>query len=307
MKKLFSALGGVVLAAACHGQLILQDSFSYPDGPIVGAPASPWVINYLPTNQANVISGKLFLTQSEDESVRINFPSSISAGFVYSRLNVNFSSLPIGAGNFFAFFRQSGVDNLRARIWASTNNAAAGKFRLGILTFGGSSPEMIPLDLSLGTTYTLVSRYDVTNVTCTLWINPRDESDVANRADDLTPHPLTQASIGHYGFLQTDSFVLGQGNGMGELTVDDLRVGKTFAEVLPLVKFTSITNLPGGRVQLAGAGQATTNYAILANTNLSSTNWVNIGTVAAGTNGTWTFTDDTAPTFSRRFYRAVSQ
>jgi hypothetical protein len=286
-----------------RGGSIFQESFNYPDGLIVGAPGSPWVNNYLPTNQANVVSGKLFLTQTEDESIRVDFPSAVSSGALYARFTVTFATLPTANdGNFFAFFRQSGVDNLRARVWASTNGAAPGKFRLGLTTIF-YPPKMIAADLSLGTNYTVVTRYDITNTACTMWINPVDETDTSLRADDAAA--IGAVAMGHFGFLQTDNF--GSRGGMGELTVDNLRIGKTFAEVLPLVKFTSVTNLPDGQIEIAGIGQATTNYTIFARSNLLTTNWLNLGVTTASTNGVWKFTDNGAPAFPMRFYRAVSQ
>src|SRR5688572_31885035 len=51
-------------------QLIYADAFNYPDGPIVGAPGSPWVNNYQPTNEASVVSGRLLLTAAKQESIR---------------------------------------------------------------------------------------------------------------------------------------------------------------------------------------------------------------------------------------------
>jgi hypothetical protein len=217
---------------------------------------------------------------------------------------VNFSALPQGNGNYFAFFRLPGVDNLRCRIWASTNGAAPGKFRLGITTIF-FPPTMIEQDLSLGTNYPLVSRYEITNNHSTLWINPADENDTTNRVDDLTS--VDQSSIGHFGFLQTAYYQTNSGNYIGTLTVDDLRLGRTFAEVLPLVKFTSITNAPGGAVGMSAIGQATTNYVLQANTNLLTTNWVTVDVTKAGTNGFINLLDSNAASFPDRFYRLSKQ
>jgi hypothetical protein len=293
----------LVSAASASAQLIYADSFSYPDGLIVGATGSPWVNNYEPTNEASVLSGRLVLTQAKQESIRVDFPSS-SSGTLYSRMVVNFSALPQGSGNFFAFFRVSGVDNLRCRIWANTNGAAFGRFRLGITTIF-FPPTMIAQDLSLGTNYLLVSRYEITNNHSALWINPADESDTTSRADDFTS--VDQSSIGHFGFLQTAYYQTNSGNYIGTLTVDDLRLGRTFAEVLPLVKFTSVTNGTGGVVAMRAIGQATTNYVLQANTNLTTTNWVTVDITKTGTNGFVNLLDSNAASFPQRFYRLLKQ
>jgi hypothetical protein len=292
---------GLSSADTLRAQLIAADSFTYPDGALITATGSPWVNNYPPAGQADVLARALHLTQAETESVRLNFPASISGGRLYAGFKVKFSALPQNAGNFFAFFRVTNLDNLRARVWARTNGAAAGKFRLGITTIH-YPPTMIPMDLSLGTDYWLVVRLVVTNSNCTLWINPADESDTANRADDATD--LGVASFGHFGFLQTSSF-LGQG-GMGELTVDDLRIGRTFSEVLSQPRLTKIARTGNGVVELTALGQATTNYAVQASTNLGVSGWLTIGNTMATTNGSVQFTDTDSPNHASRFYRLVS-
>lgn len=294
----------LVPPGAAKAQLIYADSFSYPDGQLVGALNSPWVNNYPPTNQTTVASGRLFLTKSNSESVRVNFSTVFLPSVLYARMVVNVSQLPAGNGNFFAFFRVAGTDNLRARIWVSTNNAAPGKFRFGVTTIF-VPPTMIARDVFPGTNYTLVVRYQVLNNNTTLWIDPKDESDLANRADDFTS--VDQVPIGHFGFSQTLPGEGGTGNDIGTLTVDDLRIGRSFAEVLPLVKFTAITNAPGGSFGMQATGQATTNYTLQAVTNLDSTNWVNLSTNAADTNGLINTADPGATSFPRRFYRLLKQ
>src|SRR5262245_4410018 len=85
--------------------LIYQDNFNDPDGPILTAPGSPWVSNLTPSNQINVVSGELFLTQTEQESVRYTFPNTYAQGSLSASFKVRVTALPTGAGNFFAFFR----------------------------------------------------------------------------------------------------------------------------------------------------------------------------------------------------------
>ena len=49
------------------------------------------------------------------------------------------------------------------------------------------------------------------------------------------------------------------------------------------------------------------NYSIEANTNLSTTNWVSLGSIMADQNGAIGFTDTNAPSFPTRFYRFKAQ
>jgi hypothetical protein len=132
-----------------------------------------------------------------------------------------------------------------------------------------------------------------------------DENDVVDRVDDADDAGAT--SMGHFGFLQTAYYQAGAGNYIGSLTVDDLRVGRTFSDVRPLARFTSITNGLNGVIGMRAVGQPTTNYLLQASTNLLSTNWVNLGVTAAGDNGFLDFTDQGATNYPNRFYRLVEQ
>ena len=66
---------------------------------------------------------------------------------------------------------------------------------------------------------------------------------------------------------------------------------------------TSITNLGVGGIQLNGLGASNVTYTVSANTNLLTTNWLNIGTAAANGGGVFHFTDPNARNYPLRFYR----
>ena len=114
-------------------------------------------------------------------------------------------------------------------------------------------------------------------------------------------------TIGQFAFLQTAWYQTNAGNYIGALTVDDLRIGRDFAEVLPLVKFLSITKSPSGVVGMLAIGQGSTNYVLQANTNIYSTNWSNLGTTVADSDGLFNPVDPGATNFPSRFYRLVKQ
>lgn len=303
--RLFVLLLLALLAGNVRAQLILTDAFDYPDGPLVGAEGSPWVVNYPATNQTQILGGRLHLTQSEGESVRLDLPSNLSTGTVFARFQATFTELPTGNGNYFAFFRQAGVDNLRGRLWVSTNGAALGKFRLGCLTIIGV-PTMIPADLSLHRPYTLVLRYNITNYTTTLWINPAHEDDTARRADNTYLEGSMSHSVGHFGFKQVAGYEA-KAHGMGSLYVDNLAIGRNFYDVWNGPHITSITRLPNHQVHLTAAGIPTTNYLILASADLAKTNWTVLDSVPAAADGSFEFTDVTAPSHPTRFYQLLAQ
>lgn len=67
-----------------------------------------------------------------------------------------------------------------------------------------------------------------------------------------------------------------------------------------------ITPSGNGGIQLKGTGAAGVTYNVEANTNLSRTNWVKIGSGLADVNGQVSFVDTNAASFQRRFYRFKS-
>jgi hypothetical protein len=286
-------------AAQLPAQLVVADSFEYPDGPIEAVSGSAWVTNYQPSNTVDVVSRRMFLTQSETGSVRVNFSAPISTGMLYARFRVTFTELPSPSGNVFAFFRQSDVDNLRARVWSRTDGAAPGHFRLGINAFNGA-PALAPVDLSLGETYAVVIRYSVTNHDSTLWIDPVSEADTERRVDSpATVFP--SVGVMHFGFMQSSN-VIGPG-GPGTMFVDDLRIGRTFVDATGAAVLTSVHSAGLNSVEITGHGAPTTNYMVQANDTLGPTNWVDIGSVVANSNGVVSVTDTNAGSFPRRFYR----
>ena len=286
-------------AATVPAQLVVADSFEYPDGDIETVSGSVWATNYEPGNTIDVVGRRMFLTQSETGSVRINLAAPISSGNLYARFRVTFTELPSPTGNFFAFFRQPNVDNLRARVWARTDGAAPGHFRLGLNAFSGE-PALAPVDLSPGETYTVVIRYSVTNHDSTLWIDPQSEAEIARRVDS-TPTAFPSIGVLHFGFMQSSNFI--NAGGPGSMFVDDLRIGRTFADATGLAALTRAQKTAPDRIDLTGSGAPATNYLVQANEALGTTNWVNIGNATADTNGVVSFSDTNAPSFPRRFYR----
>ncbi|PYM12161.1 MAG: hypothetical protein DME18_12110 [Verrucomicrobia bacterium] len=209
--------------------LLLNDDFnSYPDGSLVGAPGSPWIhASGATPGQVNVTSGRVSVTSSETEDVGAflsgNPISPGSGTLLYTSFTVSFSALPTAGGAYFAHFRDNTNSNFRDTIWASTTGAGAGSFRLGIgnTTAATAISGQIPTDLSLNTSYTVVTRYDVDAAQSMIWLNPAAESDPSVAAtDSSTPFNIY-------------AFNLRQNAGEGTMTIDDLKVGNTFADVVP--------------------------------------------------------------------------
>src|SRR5581483_9776418 len=108
-------------------------------------------------------SGRVNINRNETEDVSAFLsgqpydPDGTTNRF-YASFVVNFSQLPTAGGAYFAHFMETN-GSFRARVWALTGGAAAGKFRLGLSSIS-TTPASVTntTDLSLNTNYTVVIR-----------------------------------------------------------------------------------------------------------------------------------------------------
>ncbi len=212
--------------ASTRGAVLLEDSFAYPDGPILDVSNGRWIHHSGTTpGQVEVSHGRLVLSGTETEDIHAllagePFMSDNSTNVFYVSFSFRFRALPSNGGAYFAHFKDAGTSNFRARIWAFTSGASAGGYRLGI-SFGSSSVSAsLATDLSLNLDYRLVCRLDNQHATARLWLNPATESD---------PH-VTSTDAGDP--ITLVAWAFRQASGAGEVSIDDLRVGTTFADVL---------------------------------------------------------------------------
>ncbi len=224
-KTLLIALASLAVSLSASAALILDEPFSYADGSLVSLTTNWLTHSGTVTGQVDVVSEQVVLTQSESEDVNRLLPGGpYSNGVLYASFRVNFSALPAGTGGYFLHLKDDGTSNLKARVFASTSGAASGAYRIGIAK-GGNSPVYVPRDLSRETSYLLVVRYVVDTAESTLWIDPISESSLNDRAaatDTTTPVPIHSVAL-----RQSTA----SGNGMGTLTLDDLKVSTNFCEV----------------------------------------------------------------------------
>lgn len=249
--------------------VVFNDFFSYPDGPLVTGSYKLWDVHSGTANQMDVTSGKLNLTETESEDINallIGQPYATTSGTrLYSSFTVKFSALPAqvatGAatnGTYFAHFMVAGSTTFRDRIWALTNGAAPGMFRMGVGNTSGNTPAAVfPLDLELDKEYTVVSRIVVSNGISTLWINPTAEAS----ASVTDTNALTPAALTSYAFRQSVGF--------GTLKLDDLKIGLRFSAVVDVPEDIVITgiNVAGSTVTLtfdAGTSDTVANFDIVA-------------------------------------------
>ncbi|MEO6034963.1 MAG: PEP-CTERM sorting domain-containing protein [Verrucomicrobiota bacterium] len=251
MKKLLLSI--LLVAAASSGlraQVYLSDTFSYSNGDLTNVSSLKWT-SHSGTTPLNVVNGQAFIQQADattgrqdDNSLLMLSGSPVTFipdgnannndNFLYSSYDVNFSALPSSTlGSYFGHFKTDGASQFYARVGANTAGAAAGTFRLVIANGNWSTttpPVSFAQDLSLGITYTVVSRFNLDTKISTLWVNPVDETSASVSAAD------TFTFSGNL-----DSYALRQGTSTGtptgapgDLTVDNLLIGRTFADVLPI-------------------------------------------------------------------------
>jgi prepilin-type N-terminal cleavage/methylation domain-containing protein/prepilin-type processing-associated H-X9-DG protein len=253
--------------------LLLNEPFTYPDGPLIGS--TLWNNHSGTFGETLVANGQAILktTNTEDMFLEIpGFPFNIDSGAIlYASFTVNFSQLPTGGGNYFAHFKDDTTSGFRCRVFAGVTGAASGSFRLGISDAATSVPpgSLFPRDLQTNRTYTVVIRYDVGTGQCTLWVDPTSELDTNVSAND------TAAS------LPVISFALRQGGGMGTLAFDNLKVGGAYTNVATVIPSYSLRVAPSGSNVLVSWPVAANGFMLQSNTNLNTTNWLNVAQTPA--------------------------
>lgn len=229
MKKHLIILLAAMAWTNSHAALVLNEPFDYPDGSLVLNSGGIWASHSGTLNQMQVTGGKAVVTQSQSEDVNALLTGGpYVTGNLYASFNFTFTGLPTGSGGYLAHFKETGTTQFRCRVYAATNNAAPGFFRIGIAnnTNASAGASFIPRDLALNTDYKLVMRYDAAALTpSTLWLNPSSESSVTDRAD--ASDAFTSSAMVSFALRQS----LSSGNGMGSLTVDNLKVGTVFSDV----------------------------------------------------------------------------
>lgn len=221
--SILSFLACIAGAGTLPAEVLFSDSFTYPDGNLVGAAGSPWG-THGGSGAAAVLSGQLEVSRSREEDVNVSLPGAPIAGssapVLYASFNVRFTALPSNLGSYFGHLNNTGA---RCRIWAAATNAATGQFRLGVgnSTAATATSGQLASDLSLNTDYLIVVRYELTTGLSTIWLNPTDEADPGVTAADSPGTSLPNIS----------TFAFRQAGGIGIMLIDNLLIGTSFADV----------------------------------------------------------------------------
>ncbi|HOS75198.1 MAG TPA: hypothetical protein PKW12_08060 [Verrucomicrobiota bacterium] len=298
------------------GRLLLSEDFTYPDGEISSVSGGLWQSHSGGlSNDCLVVDNQLRVSYTNSEDIYRGFsnsvyfvatgdsspPDSFSGVILYARFKVNFEVLPRGSGgDYFAHFKDLGTFNFRARIYALTNNAAAGKFRLGIANVSATVSAVVPQDLSPGTTYTVISRYNVSTGESTLWVDPSSEASGGVTATDNFPP------------IEIDYYCFRQSTGIGVSLVDDLAIGSAWSDVFLAPPLSPVTLSTGsGKWDAASStvsytGGSGARFVLLESANATApmAAWTRVATNTA-TPGS--FTIPAVGSAAAKFYRVQSE
>ncbi len=221
-----------------HAAVLLQETFDYTNGPLTAVSGGAWTLHSGSTpQQVEATNGAVALTASETEDVnrllagQPYLPGGTTNIF-HARFVARFTALPATSGEWFASFKNTSATGFRGRVFALTTGATPGQFRLGLSSGDNNAPTVTnQTDLALHTPFTVVLRFANTNSATTLWLNPSSENDPSITTAEAAA-AFTVVAVG-----------LRQATGIGNLTLDDLVVGTTFADVLsgssPVAPFLS--------------------------------------------------------------------
>lgn len=239
----------------CRSAVLLNEPFDYPDGSLVELSDGKWVTHSGTTGEVNVESGRVNLDQNESEDVNAPlagqpYPATGATNIFYAGFTLRFTSLPGASGTYFAHFKDSST-GFRGKLWAFTDGAEPGAFRLGISS-AANSPVAGPTDLTLNVDYQIVVRLvNGNSPVATFWIAPQNENSPGISSTDSA----SEFSVVSFAFRQSD--------GEGTLQIDNLKVATTFAEVISTNSISAPYIITQPENQTVAEG-ATATFSVLA-------------------------------------------
>ena len=245
MKKIIALLLFAASLFAAPAAILLNEPFDYTNGPLVAVSSANWQTFSGTANQIMVTNSRASMNLANGEDVQAFLSPPPSTDTVFAGFTLRFITMPPAAGGYFAMFKDTGASvGFRARVWALTNGAPGGKYRLGLSSTTTSLNATNLMDLSTNVDYRVVLRLSSVTGSATLWVNPAAETDPSVTTAE-TPASST-----------VTAFALRQGTDRGQLTIDDLVVGESFIEVIstnpPPLQLPEILTQPQSRSAVSG-------------------------------------------------------
>lgn len=220
---------------------LVIDPFTYSDGNLVGNTPSlggTWAAHSGGgSTPIQVASGKISIAHGTGTREDANIPLGLTLGAggkLYSSFDLTVADPGATIVDaYFAMFLQ-GTGNFDGRVWITAPTTSG--YRLAISndnSITDSDGEVRTTDLAFGQTYSVVTVYDYDAKAAKLWINPALETDPSFNAADP-------------GFSDASSaYAFRQAGGNTTQVIDNLKVGTTFADVVPEPASLSLLCLGG--------------------------------------------------------------
>lgn len=228
-QRILPGLGLLLCGSLASAQVVASDDFSY-----TGALTSNgWVAHSGAGNKVvQAAAGVATLSQGagSGEDVSLTFPAFGATDTIYASFVLNIPSgnpvLPPVNGTYFAHFKNNGTF-FHGRVGLLTASAG-GDFRLAVSdTSNLSTGASWTSDSSFDTDYKIVVSWNAATAECRMWVDPVD---------------FTSPSVSTFGTFTGDlmeGFALRQASDYtGLQTFDDVRVGRSFADVCPVLDTT---------------------------------------------------------------------
>ncbi len=261
----------MLISATSYGQVILAEDFDYPDGSLV--PNGGWASTSGTAGDFLVSSGEAVVqhgTPSEDVEIAFSpVNGDIYAGFDFSvdDLGAPYSSM----GTDFEYFAHL---SFRAQV-DIVPPSGGGDYSVGISSDPNTAEAVWATDLTFGTTYRAIIRFNQDTGTAELWINPASSADTSIVGSDDGPTSITSFDL-----RQSDS------DENETIRVDDLMIGQTFNDVLTFAAQTDpeiiITSPSNGATLAPGTTSVDVEWTT---DNLAGGETVNITVNGSTTNG----------------------
>lgn len=207
--------------------LLIQESFSGPDAPVVSLPG--WATHSGEPEQTHTMDGALRLTEEDTEDVHLEISGqpflADGEAELFAAFDLTVRAAASGSGNYFAHFKGGSATAFRGRLYLRPSEDDAEKFQLGVLPGSSGNPSYAADLLNLGQNYRVVLGYQVKSERARLWLNPLEKTSAPDAESQETASSI---DITSFAFRQS----LANGNGMGELSVDNLAVGTNLESVL---------------------------------------------------------------------------
>lgn len=211
----------ITLSSHTMAGIIAFDHFAYTDGSLV--PNGDWTTHSGSTGDLLLSKGQVAVQHGvPSEDAHIAFPSRPGDIFYALDLSVTAGTAITGSDSeYFAHLKDAG-GNFAARLDV-VPALGGGDFSLGIATDSATAESIWATDLTFGTIYRAIVKYDQIINLALLWIDAKVSSDIFI-AGNVVPRPAD--TISQFALRQSDS------NLNETIHIDNLVIGTSFNDVV---------------------------------------------------------------------------